>query len=131
MNDFIFNLLMAVVVGVVGAVAKELIPYLVEKKNNALLELRRTKWDWVADIVDTVVRAVEQTLSDQLHGEDKKDEAVKWIRKLTYSAGIQLTDDQISAMIEAAVRAMNQETQDVVHELPSAIGFVPDKEDAE
>lgn len=125
------DLLMAVIVALIGVIVKELLPYIRKEKERALLELRQTKWAWAADIVDTVVRAVEQTVSDQLHGEAKKDEAVKWIRKLTYSAGIQLTDDQISAMIEAAVRAMNQETQDVVHELPSAIGFVPDKEDAE
>lgn len=125
------DLLMAVIVALIGVIVKELLPYIQKEKERALLELRQTKWAWAAEIVDTVVRAVEQTVSDQLHGEDKKDEAVKWIRKLTYSAGIQLTDDQISAMIEAAVRAMNQETQDVVHELPSAIGFIPDKEDAE
>lgn len=108
MNDIIFNLLLAVVVAVVGAVAKELIPYLVEKKNTALLELRRTKWAWVADIVDTVVRAVEQTLSGQLHGEEKKAKARYWISRLLAANGIELGDDQIDALIEAAVQGLNE-----------------------
>lgn len=113
MDSMVYNVLIAVIVALIGVVVRELIPYIRNQKETALAELKQTKWAWAADIVDTVVRAVEQTVSDQLHGEDKKDEAIKWIRKLTYSAGIQLTDDQISTMVEAAVQAMNLEKEGV------------------
>lgn len=113
MDNMIYNVLIAVIVALVGVMVRELIPYIRNQKENAVAELKQTKWAWAADIVDTVVRAVEQTVSDQMHGIDKKDEAVRWIRKLTYSAGIQLTDDQISTMIEAAVQAMNLEKEGV------------------
>lgn len=126
MDNLMYNVLIAVITALIGIVVRELIPYIREQKENALAELRQTKWSWAADIVDTVVRAVEQTLSDQLHGEDKKDEAVRLIRKLTYSAGIQLTDDQISTLIEASVHALNEGK---AMDLPApVIGFDTDQE---
>ena len=76
MENLIFNVLMALVVAIVGIIAKTLLPYLKAKEEEALAKLRRTKWSWAADIIDAVVRAVEQTVSDEIHGDDKKALAV-------------------------------------------------------
>ena len=108
-NEVIFNVLMAVVVAMIGTVAQEVIPYIRKKKAEAETQIRKTRWAWVVDIVDAAVRAVEQTVSSQLHGQDKKNAAKGYIRNLLAQNGLKLDDAQIDTLIEAAVRAMNQE----------------------
>lgn len=105
-NDLIFNILMALIVAVIGIIAKELIPYIKEKKAQVMKQLEATKWSWAVEIIDAVVRAVEQTVLD-LHGDDKKVYAKHQIYKIFKQAGISLTDDQIDTLIEAAVQEMN------------------------
>lgn len=113
MNELIFNILMALVVALVGIVTRQLLPYLREKKEEATEKIRQTKWAWCADIIDAVVRAVEQTVSDEIHGEEKKAEAITLINRIFWQAGLHLSDDQIDALIEAAVQAMNSGTIEV------------------
>lgn len=108
MNGFIFNLLAAIAVAVMAAVGSRLIRYLERASEKAMVELRGSKWAWAADIVESVVRAVEQTLSEELHGRDKKKAAVSWIKEILSSNGISLSDQQIDTLVEAAVQAMNE-----------------------
>ena len=105
-NELIFNVLLALFVAIIGVIGKELIPYLKEKKAQAMKQLEATKWSWAAEIVDAVVKAVEQTVLD-MHGDDKKVYAKHQIYKIFKQAGISLTDDQIDTLIEAAVQEMN------------------------
>ena len=42
-----------------------------EKKAEVIKQIEATKWSWAVDIIDAVVRAVEQTVLDE-HGEEKK-----------------------------------------------------------
>lgn len=113
MNTLIFNVLMALVVAIAGIIARQLLPYLREKRDEAIEKVKQTKWAWCADIIDAVVRAVEQTVGDEIHGEDKKAEAVKLIGRIFYQAGLHLSDDQIDALIEAAVQSMNANSLEV------------------
>ena len=110
MSNFLINLLMAVIVAIAGVVARELLPFLREKRKEAVSSLRRTQWEWVADIVDAVVRAVEQTVSGELHGEDKKKYAVNQIVQLLDRNGLKVDYAQIEALVEATVQAINAET---------------------
>ena len=110
MNTLIFNILMALVVAIAGIIARRLLPYLREKRDEATEKIRQTRWAWCADIIDAVVRAVEQTVGDEIHGEDKKAEAIMLIDRIFYQAGLRLSEDQIDALIEAAVQAMNAQT---------------------
>lgn len=107
MNNLIFNVLMALVVAICGVIARTLRPYLKAKKEEAMTQIRRTKWAWAADIIDAVVRAVEQTVGEEIHGADKKAVAFEYIKSMFAQSGITLTDDEISKLIEAAVQAMN------------------------
>lgn len=121
MNNMVFNVLMALIVALIGVITKTLLPYLSAKKEEATAKLRQTRWAWAADIIDAVVRAVEQTVSDEIHGEGKKDIAVKYIETLLAQNGIELSHEQIDALIEAAVQAMNEgtieiEAVDVLHD---------------
>jgi len=106
-NDLIFNVLLALIVAILGAIASELIPYIKTRLDTATEKLRRSEWAWAAEIIDAVVRAVEQTAFDCIHGEDKKAEAMGMAQRLLNSSGIQLTEEQIDTLIEAAVKAMN------------------------
>lgn len=107
MQNLIFNVLMALVVAIAGIVAKQVIPFVKAKKEEALAKIRQTKWAFAADIIDAVVRAVEQTVSDEIHGEGKKELAIKYIQELLAQNGIEVTAEQLDALIEAAVQAMN------------------------
>lgn len=121
-NELIFNVLMALIVAIIGAIARYLIPYLRTKKEDAMAALRQKNLDWLADIVDAVVHAVEQTVTSGIHGEEKKQIAHDYIKDLLKQADIQVSDEQISLLIEAAVKAMNDESKLVIE-------GVPDEED--
>lgn len=108
MNSLIFNVLMALIVAVFGVIARELLPYLRQKRDEVEARIRRTKWAWAADIIDAVVRAVEQTVAEDIHGRAKKQEAVRYIKYLCGKCAIELSDEEIDTLIEAAVRTMNE-----------------------
>lgn len=107
MNSLIFNVLLALVVAVFGVIARELLPYLRQKRDEVEARIRRTKWAWAADIIDAVVRAVEQTVAEDVHGKAKKQEAVRYIKYICGKCAIELSEQEIDTLIEAAVNAMN------------------------
>lgn len=109
MNDLIFNVLLAVVATLMGIIVHQLFPYLKAKQVEITTSIRRTEWWWAADIIDAVVRAVEQTVAEGVHGQNKKDLAIAKIKAILAYSGIVLTDSQIDTLIEAAVQAMNNE----------------------
>lgn len=108
MDRLIFNILMAIVVTLTGIVARELLPYIKKKKEEAEDKIRRTKWAWAVDIVDAVVRAVEQTIEEDIHGQEKKDRAVYYIVHILNENGIEISKEDINTLIEAAVHTMNE-----------------------
>lgn len=109
MDKLVFNILMALIVAIAGIVAKNVLPFLKAKKEEAMAALRATKFAFAADIIDAVVRAVEQTVSEEFHGEDKKNLAIKYIKELLEQNGIAISPEQLDALIESAVQAMNAE----------------------
>lgn len=110
MNSIFFNIIVAVVTVFIGAVVGELLPYLRQRKNEAMAKLRQTEWAWAADIIEAVVRAVEQTVSGKLYGLDKKKYAMNKIVPLLAKYGLELSEDEIDKLIEAAVQAINENT---------------------
>lgn len=107
MDKLIFNICMALIVTIVGIVAKTLLPYLDQKRAEAEAKLRNTKWAWAVDIIDAVVRAVEQTVKEDIHGEEKKRIAIRYIERLLNENGIALSYEEINTLVEAAVNTMN------------------------
>ena len=108
MDRLIFNVLMALVVALAGIVARKLLPCIEKKVEEAEEKIRRTQWAWAVDIVEAVVRAVEQTVAEDIHGKDKKDRAILYITRLLKENGISLSSEEISTLIEAAVHTMNE-----------------------
>ena len=121
MNNLFFNICMALIVAIAGIVAKTLLPYLEEKRAEVEAMLRNTRWAWAVDIIDAVVRAVEQTIDEDIHGEEKKRIAIKYIEKLLNDNGIALTYDEINTLVEAAVNTMNSGFISV-----DTVGSIPD-----
>lgn len=113
MNNLLMNVLTAVIVALIGVITTQLLPFLTAKKDEALAKMRRTKWAWAADIIDAAVRAVEQTVAEDVHGINKKKLAVNYIMPWLQKNGITLTEDEIDQLIEAAVQAMNAERLEV------------------
>lgn len=106
-STLVFNVCCALVVALIGVITKSLLPYLKAKKEEATTAIRKTRWAWAADIVDAVVRAVEQTADEYMHGEVKKDAATRLITDFFHQNGIELTTEQISTLIETAVQELN------------------------
>lgn len=68
------------------------------------------------EVAQTVVRAVEQ-MHKELHGEEKKEEAIKGIREMLDAKGIQIADIEIEMLLEAAVAEFNaQMTKETAHD---------------
>ena len=108
-NDIVYNVLLAVITALIGVIVNQAIPYLKGKYAEAEAKARQTKWSWAMDVADAAVRAVEQTAAEAIHGQGKKDLAEQFVRSALSRAGITMTDDQISTLIEAAVQTMNSE----------------------
>lgn len=127
MDAIMMNVLMAVVVAIAGIIARSILPYLKAKKEEAYAALSQTKWAWAVKIIDAVVRAVEQTVSDEIHGECKKDIALSYIYKLLDQNGIKISREQVDALLEAAVNEMNSSSPFI--EIPEAcVGEIKEPE---
>jgi LL-H family phage holin len=120
LTKLLTDILFAVMIAAIGIVGRILVPYLMKKEEELTYRLRQTEWAWAADIVDTIVMSVEQTLSEDLHGYEKKKVALDKVSSIFAGKGIRLSDEQIDALIEAAVHAMNADRS---YELCRAIGF--------
>ena len=122
-STLIYNTLLALIVAIIGVITNALLPYLKAKKDEATTALRQTRWAWAADIVDAVVKAVEQTADEYMHGEVKKDAATRLIVDFFRENNIDLTQEQISALIESAVQELNANMIEVSDYKTEAIGF--------
>lgn len=114
-NDLVFNVCMALIVAICGVIAKEVIPYLREKKAEAMKALEATKWAWAVDIIDSVVLAVEQTVIEE-HGEEKKVIARRMIDRAFKEMNVYMSMEQIDMLIEAAVGALNHDGERIKDE---------------
>lgn len=121
LDNLIYNVLLAVITALCGVIATKLIPYLRAKYAEADAAMRRTRWAWVADIAGAAVRAVEQTATDEIHGEGKRDIAVRYVKDALAQAGFEMSNEQIITLIEAAVRQMNAPTRTVQEAMAEAV----------
>lgn len=98
MNELILKLMELAVIVVVIVLTRYLIPWF--KSNTAINENAI-----LIDLVNAAVMYAEQTMTG---GKVKKEAVTDLIKKELAERGITITDDQIDALIEAAVFAMNQ-----------------------
>ena len=91
--------IISAILGYIGIVAKSLITRLANDKTKK-------------DVVATCVRAVEQIFTD-LHGQEKLHKCIENAVAILESKGINASADEIYMLIEAAVKDMNMQMNDV------------------
>lgn len=89
---------------ILGAVLVALLGYLGIKAKQLYTKYINTEMK--QNLVRTAVRFVEQVYQD-LHGPDKLREAMKKASELLAGYGIEISDNELIAMIEAAVNEFN------------------------
>jgi len=96
MNDYILQIILAII-GILGSIlTAAFIPYLQSKlTQNKLTEIKF----WVK----LAVSAAEQTFTDPTQGTLKKKFVVDFLK----SKGIDITEDELNILIEACVRELN------------------------
>lgn len=109
MNDILYNILQVIIISAIVAILRYLIPYLTQI-------LRSHNYNFAAEIIETAVRAAEQSFIGHGRGDEKFEYAVKMVKTAFEKYHITITDDQICQLIEAAVQAMNSE-MGIVHEV--------------
>ena len=98
MNEIISKVLELVVVIAVVWVTRYVIPWF---KSNTVINENAI----LIDLVNAAVMYAEQTLTG---GQVKKEAVMKFVLEQMAELGISITEDQVNALIEAAVFAMNQ-----------------------
>lgn len=96
----LINILVLVITGVLGMVAKQIMSFL--KKKGVVAQLESHK-----EIAKIVVNAVEQTYT-QLHGEEKLNVAKIELIKLAKAKGIKISEKELDLIIESSVKEMNK-----------------------
>lgn len=105
------DILIKIVVGLCLALTtKYLIPYLKTIREDV-------RWQRLIDMVQTAVEAAEQTIKDPKSGKEKKKEVMKFVSEWLTKQGINITEEELDKLVEAAVKKMN----DGKSKMPSSI----------
>lgn len=102
MDDFLFNVLKLVLIIVVMLITRYAIPWL--QKNTKIAENKM-----LADIAEVAVRYGEQVFQSPCGGATRKEIVTRYIKEQLRAKDISISDEQIEALIEAAVYTMNNE----------------------
>ena len=101
MNDLTFNILKIVVSVVIAIIAYYLIPYIKRR-------IESDKYQEFLEMIDIAVRAAEQATKGKGTGTIKKENVMIFMTSWAEKAGIKITQDQLSQLIESAVYELNQ-----------------------
>lgn len=101
MNDLTFNVLKIVLSVVAALLAYYVIPYLKNK-------FKQDKYKDLVEAVAIAVEAAEQTFKEGGMGKLKKEDVIKFITAYLNENKIDISDDQLDRLIEAAVFQLNK-----------------------
>lgn len=104
-NATILNIILFIAVAIIANVANKY----VEKLKTSLDDETWSKMQIIFDVVDRIVRSIEQT-NPNGNGENKKHNAMIMIKNILSSINIKVTDDELTNYIEAAVFDMNNDS---------------------
>ena len=107
MNDIIFEVLKCVIIVAIMAVTGYLMPWL---KNNTEL----AKNQILSDMILAAVQYAEQTVNGA--GKEKKALVTDYLKTQLKAKGINITDEQLNALIESAVYALNEAKKGDAHD---------------
>lgn len=98
MNDVIFNILMLIISIVSMLVARYLIPWIKSRMSHETLDMAKR-------IAEIAVLAAQQIHWEQ-SGAERKKYAISYVHDFCSTHGIEISEEQIDALIEAAVKSM-------------------------
>ena len=99
MNEIIFEVLKLIVMVMALLIARYLVPWAKQKMDN---EEIRELMVWV----EKAVLMAEQVHGDKT-GAERKEIVIEFLKEILAEKDIQITEEQLDALIEAAVKAMN------------------------
>lgn len=102
MNDLTFNILKIIVSVATVLISVYVIPLLKEKLNES-------KYQRLLEMVETAVRAAEQTIKGSGQGAIKKEQVLESVSIWMLQHGVDITSEQLDELIEAVVFNMNRE----------------------
>lgn len=102
MHDIIFTAIKLVIMVLALVVSRYLIPWIRERMDASTLEVAI---NWVGQ----AVLFAQQTMSANT-GEEKKAAVASFLEALFAQKGIDITEDELNVLIEAAVKEMKMET---------------------
>lgn len=101
MNDLTFNILKIIVSVVMALIAYYVIPYIKRR-------IESDKYKDLLDMIDIAVQAAEQVTKGKGMGKLKKENVMIFMTSWLEKAGLNITQDQLSQLIESAVYELNQ-----------------------
>lgn len=102
MNEILFTVIEGIIALSILIIMRYVIPYL---KYKVLAEIDKTVWEMVVK----EVKSVEQSITGNGKGAEKKREVMQRIYVWAEKHNIQITPEQISQLIETAVYIMKSE----------------------
>lgn len=100
MNDLTFNILKIVVSVVMALIAYYVIPYIKRR-------IESDKYQEFLEMIDIAVKAAEQANKGKGMGKIKKENVMIFMTSWLEKAGLNITQDQLSQLIESAVYELN------------------------
>ena len=101
-RELTFEILKVAVSICVAIITMYVVPYLKELQKDK-------RYSTVIDFITLAVRAAEQTITGSGQGKQKKAEVIRFASEWMAKQGIDITDEELDQLIEAAVYAMKQE----------------------
>lgn len=105
MSNIIFDIIRIVVFAVFMIASKYIIPLVVSWLKNHISE---NQYQLLIAVINSAVHALEQEYKGQTgQGTFKKEQVTAYVKEYCEKHGIEITDEQLSTLIEAAVYGMN------------------------
>ena len=107
----IIDVLMPAVISLLGTVVTVItgvLGYKITKWGNEIINNKNSQFtaEEKKNVINSTVEYVEQVFKD-LHGEEKLEKAKDRALSILQAEGINITDEQLETLIEAAVKGMN------------------------
>lgn len=100
MNDIVLQIVQLIVVIIFGVCGAYIIPAIKQNVNTS-------KFDSIVEWIKIAVAAAEQVVEGKGMGAEKKAKVVEFIKTKITELGIEISDEDLDALIEAAVNALN------------------------
>lgn len=102
MNEVLFNILLFTIIICSVAFTGTVIPWIKTQIHNS-------EYAELLDAVEQAIRKAEQTISTSRQGKAKKAQVVAFLKNWLSRHKIEITEEQLDTLIEAAVYSMNNE----------------------